>query len=36
MKPFVLITCFLLSLTTFTQAQERIIEQPPFLEFYKY
>lgn len=30
MKPFVLITCFLLSLTTFTQAQERIIEQPPF------
>ena len=30
MKPFVLITCFLLSLAVFTQAQERIIEQPPF------
>ena len=30
MKPFVLIPCFLLSLTTFTKAQERIIEQPPF------
>lgn len=30
MKPFVLITCFLLSLAAFTQAQERIIEQPPF------
>lgn len=30
MKPFVLITCFLLSLVAFTQAQERIIEQPPF------
>ncbi len=30
MKPSVLITCFLLSLAVFTQAQERIIEQPPF------